>query len=97
MIIITFLDDSFQYDEISIPKCNNGLGDYCEGGILALDGITGSVIWQTWTAFNVFSLYCTEDLNGDSHVDCVAAGRGGVNILLSVSVHFASTHNLTDH
>lgn len=46
-----------------------------------MDGTTGNVLWQTWTAFNVFSLYCTEDLNGDEHVDCVAAGRGGVNIL----------------
>lgn len=73
------LDDNFQYDDASIPKCEDSTSGFCEGGILAIDGINGNTIWQTWTAFNVFSLYCTEDLNGDTYNDCVASGRGGVS------------------
>lgn len=69
------IDDSFQYDDRNIPKCS---GAVCEGGILALDGVTGNTIWQTWTAFNVFSMFCTQDFNGDERADCIAAGRGGV-------------------
>ena len=72
-------DDSFLYDDIAIPKCDSAVGFNCEGGILALDGLTGTTLWQTWTAFNVFSLHCNQDLNGDNQFDCVAAGRGGVS------------------
>lgn len=83
-ISITFLfyclsDDNFQYDDTSIPKCDDSSSGFCEGGILTIDGINGNTIWQTWTAFNVFSLYCSEDLNGDTYNDCVASGRGGVS------------------
>lgn len=72
-------DDNFQYDDTSIPKCEDSTSGLCEGGILTIDGINGNTIWQTWTAFNVFSLYCSEDLNGDTFDDCVASGRGGVS------------------
>lgn len=75
IFVNSFTDDSFQYDDRNIPKCS---GAVCEGGILALDGVTGSTIWQTWTAFNVFSMFCTQDFNGDGRTDCIAAGRGGV-------------------
>lgn len=53
---------------------------YCGGGLLAMDGSTGTTVWQRWTTFIVFSLYCNADLNGDSVIDCVASGRGGVRI-----------------
>lgn len=52
----------------------------CEGGIIALDGSSGDTLWQRWTAFNVFSIYCSQDLNNDSINDCIASGRGGVKI-----------------
>lgn len=77
--IVFCLDDNFQYDDSSIPKCDDSTSGLCEGGILTIDGINGNTIWQTWTAFNVFSLYCSEDLNGDTYNDCVASGRGGVS------------------
>ncbi|KAG4068752.1 hypothetical protein HA402_002443 [Bradysia odoriphaga] len=80
-IIIGYgIDDNFQYDDTSIPKCDDSTSGYCEGGILAIDGINGNTIWQKWTAFNVFSLYCSEDLNDDMLNDCVASGRGGLVI-----------------
>lgn len=53
---------------------------FCEGGVLALDGRSGAELWRRWTAFNVFSLFCTVDLSGDERADCVAAGRGGVSV-----------------
>lgn len=55
----------------------------CEGGILALNGVTGDFIWQRWTAFNVFSIFCNVDLNGNAKNDCVASGRGGLIIAIN--------------
>ncbi|KAJ6640343.1 hypothetical protein Bhyg_13093, partial [Pseudolycoriella hygida] len=76
-IIIGYgIDDNFQYDGAIIPKCDDSISEFCEGGILTIDGINGNTIWQTWTAFNVFSLFCSIDLNGDTYNDCVASGRG---------------------
>lgn len=78
------VDDSVQYDQ-GIPKCEverPGYREmvYCAGGLLAMDGSTGSTVWQRWTTFIVFSLYCNADLNTDGVIDCVASGRGGVRI-----------------
>jgi len=53
----------------------------CEGGLLALNGATGDTLWQRWTTFTIFSLFCTTDINKDGTIDCVAAGRGGVSII----------------
>lgn len=78
------VDDSIQYGaESPVPKCeldDNGYRAmvFCEGGILALDGVTGNTLWQRWTEFNVFSISCFADLNSDGQVDCVVSGRGGV-------------------
>lgn len=81
------LDDSFEYDEASVPRCDGGNADgFCEGGVLALDGRTGAELWRRWTTFNVFSLFCTADLNSDGRLDCVAAGRGGVSSFLYMTV-----------
>lgn len=81
------VDDSIQYTmehHSGIPKCeveNAGYREmvYCEGGILAIDGLSGNTIWQRWTQQIVFSLYCSSDLNRDEQIDCVASGRGGVS------------------
>lgn len=79
------VDDSVQYpleDHGTIPKCDAGYREMvpCEGGILALDGITGTTLWQRWTPSMVFSLICISDLNKDGQKDCIASGRGGVSI-----------------
>lgn len=91
-IIIGFgVDDSLGYGMHSgIPKCQVDTGDYremveCKGGVLALDGATGNTLWQHWTSYNIFSLYCKEDLNLDQQPDCVASGRGQVNLYLHFS------------
>lgn len=81
------VDDSIQYsmeNHGNIPKCEVENGGYremvpCEGGILALDGASGSTLWQKWTPSIVFSLFCKDDLNKDDHIDCIASGRGGVS------------------
>lgn len=74
------LDDDggpgYDGDATAVPRCGEQL---CEGGVMALDGRTGVELWRRWTAFNVFSLVCTESLGGDATLDCVAAGRGGVS------------------
>lgn len=81
------VDDSIQYaldDHGSVPKCEVDNAGYremlpCEGGILALDGVTGNTLWQRWTPSIVFSLMCKSDLNKDNQIDCIASGRGGVS------------------
>ena len=50
----------------------------CMGGVLALDGKSGEVLWKLRTEHEVFSLVCQEDLNFDGVKDCVAGGRAGV-------------------
>ncbi|XP_058059906.1 uncharacterized protein LOC131210645 [Anopheles bellator] len=65
-----------------IPQCTSrktGITDLCGGGLMALDGRTGSTLWQRWTSFTIFSLQCSGiDINSDGSADCVAAGRGGL-------------------
>ncbi|XP_055907141.1 uncharacterized protein LOC129942294 [Eupeodes corollae] len=77
------VDDNIQYDEISLPKCKSvQQGDIedvpCEGGVIALDGANGNLLWQTWSIGNVFSLYCTVDIDKDGFIDCIASGRLGM-------------------
>lgn len=43
-----------------------------------MDGQTGATLWQRWTAFQIFSVFCTNDINNDTRIDCVASGRNGV-------------------
>ncbi|XP_067628108.1 uncharacterized protein [Eurosta solidaginis] len=75
------VDDNIQYEGYTLPKCKSSQGDDevpCEGGVIALDGVTGNLIWQTWSVANVFSLLCTLDIDRDGYPDCVAAGRLGM-------------------
>lgn len=86
-IVIGFgVDDNVEYgDDSTIPKCELDVGGYrefiyCQGGVLAIDGVTGETIWQRWTSFNIFSIFCDLDFNSDGQPDCVASGRGGVTL-----------------
>lgn len=56
-----------------------GVKPPCQGGLIALDGITGQPIWTKWLPHAVFTLYCSADLNGDETFDCLASGKGGVS------------------
>ena len=77
-----FSDDNIQYEGYTLPKCKSPqMGEEvpCEGGVIALNGATGELLWQTWSVANVFSLLCTLDIDKDGFPDCVAAGRLGVS------------------
>lgn len=77
-------DDNIQYEGFALPKCKSAQGDDevpCEGGVIAINGATGSLLWQTWSVANVFSLLCTLDVDLDGYPDCVAAGRLGVSVV----------------
>lgn len=50
----------------------------CMGGVMALDGNNGEIIWTHWTAHAVFSVDCGLDLTNDTIKDCVISGRGGI-------------------
>jgi hypothetical protein len=82
-ILIGFgVDDSISLDSANeIPQCklpNGQQMDLCEGGILALNGITGDVLWKFWTPFAIFSLFCKFDINNDKINDCIISGPGGL-------------------
>lgn len=50
----------------------------CLGGVLALNGKTGEIIWTHWTAYAILSVDCRADLTDDEIKDCVISGRGGI-------------------
>jgi hypothetical protein len=82
-IIIGFgVDDSITtIDGITdIPQCTlpNGQSDLCEGGLMALNGLNGDVMWKYWTPYTIFSLFCKFDINDDRINDCIASGPGGL-------------------
>merc|ERR1712168_1795141 len=56
-------------------------GSYpCQGGILALDGKSGSELWHMYSSNVISHLNCDADLNGDGLFDCVAGGYGENNL-----------------
>lgn len=58
----------------------------CEGGVMALNGINGEVLWTYWTNDTIFSLQCSEDINGDQISDCLATGKSGVPTYIGVQI-----------
>lgn len=68
--------------DVRLPKCQTAQGDTeitCGGGVYALNGKNGEVIWQKWTIASVFSLVCSVDIDKDGLDDCIASGEGGVS------------------
>ena len=53
----------------------------CFGGVLALDGKTGKVLWTRWADHKVFAVTCQADLNLDGTTDCVVGGMSGVRVV----------------
>lgn len=51
----------------------------CLGGVLALNGATGAVLWKHYAPHEVFAVNCIADLNKDNTSDCVIAGRAAVS------------------
>lgn len=55
-----------------------GVKPPCQGGVIALDGLTGQPLWRRRLPHMVFTIFCTADLTGDNVFDCLASGKGGV-------------------
>lgn len=75
------VDDNIHYEGIPLPRCKSAQqGDDvpCEGGVVALNGRDGTILWQSWSVANVFSLHCNADIDLDGGMDCLAAGRLGM-------------------
>ena len=85
-IIVGFgVDDSIEIENSNdIPQCTapRGQMDLCEGGVLALNGANGDVLWKFWASFAIFSLFCKFDINSDRINDCVISGPGGLLVAL---------------
>lgn len=85
-IIVGFgVDDTIEIENSSdIPQCTMSRGqmDLCEGGVLALNGATGDVMWKYWASFAIFSLFCKFDINSDRINDCIVSGPGGLLVAL---------------
>ncbi|XP_070496180.1 uncharacterized protein [Chironomus tepperi] len=82
-IIVGFgVDDSISFDgNNDIPQCtlpNSGQIDLCEGGVMAINGATGDVMWKYWTPYAIFSLFCKFDINDDRVNDCIISGPGAL-------------------
>jgi outer membrane protein assembly factor BamB len=76
------VDDAISFDTANddIPQCTlpNGQSDLCEGGLLALNGLNGDVMWKFWSPYAIFSLFCKFDVNDDRINDCIISGPGGL-------------------
>ncbi|CAB0015986.1 unnamed protein product [Nesidiocoris tenuis] len=57
----------------------------CGGGVLALNGKTGTMLWRYWTRKDILFVDCSANLNADSTKDCLISGKGGVRHLIILS------------
>ena len=58
-------------------RYNNGINP-CQGGVFALDGVTGDQMWVHYTDNEAYSINCNADFNLDHVADCLIAGRNGL-------------------
>lgn len=56
-----------------------GIAPPCEGGVIALDGKNGTVLWRRWMNDSIFSISCNADINKDNINDCLIIGKKGVS------------------
>ena len=54
-----------------------GTLDFCHGGVLALDGKTGAILWERMTPNGLYAIACLVDVTGDGDTDCFVGGRYG--------------------
>lgn len=64
--------------EYACPLYFGGRQAPCLGGVLALDGRNGSILWRHWAAHLVSNIDCEIDLTGDKIRDCLSSGDNGV-------------------
>jgi len=58
-------------------KYYNGINP-CQGGVFALDGISGDRLWLHYTQHEIYSINCNADINQDGVADCLVGGRAGL-------------------
>lgn len=75
-------DSSSLPDEIFCPMFMN-VASPCGGGVIALNGLNGSVIWKKHLPYLVYTVFCSNDLNGDDINDCIVTGNKGVRLVLN--------------
>eukprot|EP00057_Strongylocentrotus_purpuratus_P004390 XP_003728598.1 PREDICTED: uncharacterized protein KIAA1467 [Strongylocentrotus purpuratus] len=67
--------------EVKAQLCENlNLSSSCSGGVIAMSGWRGEVLWRLdMNHTNINSLVCNQlDVNKDGQLDCLAAGRDGL-------------------
>lgn len=82
-VLTTFVTGRYQnptYDHChgddQHDKCREEFGfSPCQTRLLALNGKSGEILWDTWVEYGPFAINCRVDLNLDSHLDCIFAGR----------------------
>lgn len=61
-----------------------GIAPPCEGGVIALDGTNGTILWRHWMNDTIFSLSCSADIDKDGIFDCLIVGKKGVRASLRI-------------
>ncbi|KAK4010567.1 hypothetical protein OUZ56_019711 [Daphnia magna] len=47
----------------------------CDGGIVAVNGSNGAILWTTWLDDAVFAVDCVADFDSDGIIDCTVTGK----------------------
>lgn len=58
----------------AVPGRNNL--PMCNGGVVAINGKTGSTLWRQQVSNAVLDVQCRLEINGDGIADCVLSGKG---------------------
>lgn len=79
-VIVAFgtgLDSAYYPSEVCEIYLNQSRrsGGNCGGGVMALNGPDGSVLWTTYTPHELFAVNCNLDVTGDGVNDCFIGGR----------------------
>ena len=57
----------------------NTTSPVCDGGVVALNGTNGAILWRAWLSDAVSQIRCLADLDLDGIKDCVLLGRTKVS------------------
>ena len=50
----------------------------CNGGVVAINGKTGSTLWRQQVSNAVLDVQCRLEISGDGVTDCLLIGKEGV-------------------
>lgn len=53
----------------------------CDGGIVAVNGSNGAILWTTWLDDAVFAVDCVADFDSDGIIDCTVTGKSRVRVM----------------